>query len=116
MSNYGYVFCVRTNSDGDRYVDSWMDVSRFLGKSFEEFVAASMVKTKLLGNKIPETEELIKELNNIHYMKLRARINMMDGPLYIRTDIPMDYDHLNIWVSGMDNREYKKFTKTYRFK
>ena len=116
MSEYGYVFCVRMGHNGKRYVDSWMDVSRFIGKSFEEFVAASMAKAKLLGQEVPEKDSFIKDLNAIHMMKLRARFNMMDGPLYVRTDEPMNYDHLDSWVSGMSQKEYKKFIKTYRFK
>ena len=116
MSEYGYVFCVRMGYDGKRYVDSWMDVSRFLGKTFEEFVAGARAKARILGNKIPETDELIKELNAIHLMKLRARFNMMDGPLYVRTEEPMNYDQLDAWMSSMKEGEYQKFIKTYRFK
>ena len=116
MSEYGYVFCVRMGRNGRRYVDSWIDVSRFIGKSFEEFVAASMAKVKLLGQEAPEKDSLIKDLNAIHMMKLRARFNMMDGPLYVRTEEPMNYDSLDIWVLGMNEGEYQKFIKTYRFR
>ena len=112
--DYGYVFLVRMGQDGVRYIDSWMDVSRYIGRSFQEFVAAERVKAKLLRQAEPDMNDIVREVSGLSTMKLRARFNMMDGPLYVRTEEPMTYDELNMFVANKDNDEYQKFVKKYK--
>ena len=117
MNNeYGYVFLIRMGHDGVRFIDSWMDVSRYINKSFQEFVAAEQVKARLLGLNQPDRYELLREVKSLPTMKLRARYNMMDGPLYVRSDVPITYDEMNTLIASKKGKKYDEFIKTYRFK
>jgi hypothetical protein len=114
--DYGYVFLVRMGQDGVRFVDSWMDVSPYVNKRFREFVASQQVKARLLGQAQPDMNEVLRGIKSLSTMKLRARFNMMDGPLYVRTEDPMTYDELNTLVASKSNDEYQKFVKRFKAK
>jgi hypothetical protein len=116
MNEHGYVFLVRMGQDGVRYIDSWMDVSRYISKSYNEYVAAERVKARLRGAKNPNMEEVLREIKSLSTMTLRARFNMMDGPLYVRSDVPITYDEMNTLVASKKNKEYNEFIKRYKFK
>lgn len=113
---YGYIFLVRMGQDGVRFIDSWLDVSRFIGPTFQEFVAAQQVKARLQGQKIPDVKDFARELTQLSTMRLRGRYNMMDGPLYVRTEDPMTYDEMNTLVASKNNKEYQDFIKRFKSK
>jgi hypothetical protein len=100
--------------DGVRFVDSWMDVSPYVNKRFREFVASQQVKARLLGQDQPDMNEVLRGIKSLSTMKLRARFNMMDGPLYIRTDDPLTLDELDMLVASKSNDEYQEFVKRFR--
>jgi hypothetical protein len=47
-------------------------------------------------------------------MALRARYNMADGPLLIKTEEPMVWDDMDIYIGNLTNEDYAKLVRSAR--
>ena len=113
---HGYIMCIRRDYDtGKRYVDTLVDVTKFIQPEFVGKVHAEHAKLRLKGvdhKHLP----LLNCLPDMFAIRLRARYNMMDGPVYVRTENPVSWDDWDAFVDALKPDAYQKFLRTYRFK
>lgn len=109
-TTYAYVILVRVDSDTlTRYVDSMIDMTEFMGYTHKSWQATQRAKLRLLG-----TEPRNDKLAAIRPLKLRARSNMADGPLLVKSEVPMTWDDLDTYVAQLDRKDYAAFLKRFR--
>jgi hypothetical protein len=111
---YAYILIIRMNLDtGKKYIDSFMDVSRFLTENYRNLVTKERTKARLKN--IPfDDKNLLGDLSNVGYMQLRARANMADGPVVYRSDTPLSAEEIEKRVRKMNRNTYQRFLKENR--
>ena len=100
---YGLCFLVNYNEDGI-YLDSCLDVSYAIGKTWEGVLAAE----KLTGIKNQEAHTLVVGMSG---MFLRARFvsTGSPGPYLVRSSFPLSRDGLENYLRSLDKAALKTF-------
>lgn len=100
---YGLCFLVNYNEDGI-YLDSCLDVSYALNKTWEGVLAAE----KLTGIKNQEAHTLVAGMSG---MFLRARFvsTGSPGPYLVKTSSPLSRDDLENYLRALDKTALKSF-------
>jgi hypothetical protein len=113
---YGYVIIARMDlATGKRYTDSLIDVSEFMGYDLQEWVAKHRVTARLLGaESTPALTEAEYKLRCIPQLALRARYNMADGPLLIKTEEPMVWNDMDTYIGSLTNEDYAELVRSAR--
>ena len=100
---YGLCFLVNYNEDGI-YLDSCLDVSYAIGKTWEGVLAAE----KLTGIKNQEAHTLVAGMSG---MFLRARFvsTGSPGPYLVKSSSPLSRDGLENYLRSLDKTALKTF-------
>lgn len=102
-AQYGLCFLVGYDEDGI-YLDSCLDVSYALGKTWEGVLAAE----KLTGIKNQEAHTLAVSMSGL-FLRARFASTGSPGPYLVKTSLPLSRDGLEKYLRSLDKAALKSF-------
>lgn len=107
--NHGYVFLVFRWKRRQAILDSFLDVSEYVGATGRRLNAIS----KLLDRPM---EHLDLVARSIHGMSLRQQFNSdIEGPLLIHTEIPLSAENIEQYLGSLSHEELDDFIRSARW-